>query len=68
MLGKLVSHYSNLEKVLVNYSKRGKVSPEKAESISAMIVTFLIGMSQQSKINNDRASYLGSIKHLLGLL
>jgi TetR/AcrR family transcriptional repressor of nem operon len=68
LLGKLVEHYNNVEQILVAYLMGGKIKPKKAESISAMTLTFLIGMSQQSKINRDRINYLGSIKHLVGML
>lgn len=65
---KLVNHYKYIEQLLVNYMKSGQVQQRKAESIAAMIVTFLIGMSQQSKINCDRKMYSSSIKYVIGLL
>ncbi|MFT4667882.1 MAG: TetR/AcrR family transcriptional repressor of nem operon [Bacteroidia bacterium] len=68
LFGKLAEHYNNVEEILVAYLKRGKIKPKKAKSISAMTLTFLIGMSQQSKINRDRINYLGSIKNLVGML
>jgi len=33
-----------------------------------MIITFLIGMSQQSKINRAKASYLNTVNGIVGLL
>ncbi|MFK7772477.1 MAG: TetR/AcrR family transcriptional regulator [Saprospiraceae bacterium] len=66
--GKLEEHYNIFQQVLVNYLRRGKVSPKKAESVAATIITFLMGMSQQTKFKRDKKSYLGSIKHLVGLL
>ena len=65
---KLDEHYSIMQKALGNYLKSGKVSPKKAESIAATIITFLMGMSQQAKFRRDKKRYLSSIKHLVGLL
>lgn len=65
---KLAKHYTYIEQLLVNYLKKGQIHPRKAESVAAMIVTFLIGMSQQSKINSDSRKYSSSIKYLIGLL
>ena len=65
---KLVEHYSIVQQALVNYLKRGKLSSKKAESVAAMIITFLMGMNQQAKFKRDKKSYLSSIEHLVGLL
>ena len=65
---KLVEHYSIVQQALVNYFRQGKISPKKAESVAATIITFLMGMNQQAKFKRDRKSYLNSIKHLVGLL
>ena len=65
---KLEEHYIIMQKALVNYLRRGKISPKKAESIAATIITFLMGMNQQAKFKRDKKSYLNSIKLLVGLL
>ena len=65
---KLVDHYSLVQQSLVNYLKQGEVNIQKAESVSATIITFLMGMNQQAKFKRDKESYLNSITHLVGLL
>ncbi len=65
---KLVKHYTIVQQALVNYMRLGKVSPKKAESVAALIITFLMGMNQQAKFKRDKMSYLSSIKQLVGLL
>ena len=65
---KLEEHHTIIHNILVNYFKRGKITPKKAESIAATVITFLMGMSQQAKFNRDKKSYLSSIKHLTRLL
>jgi len=65
---KLVEHYSIVQLALVNYLKQGKISPQKAESVGATIITFLMGMNLQAKFKRDKKSYLESIKNLVGLL
>ncbi len=65
---KLEDHDSIFQKMLINYMRRGKVSPKKAESVAATITTFLMGMNQQAKFKKDKKSYMSSIKHLVGLL
>jgi len=65
---KLEEHYSIMQEAMVNYLRKGDISPQKAESIAATIITFIMGMSQQIKFKRDKESYLSSIKHLLGLL
>jgi len=65
---RLVEHYGIIQLALVNYLGRGKVRPKKAESVAAIIVTFLMGMNQQAKFKRDKKSYKSSIIHLVGLL
>lgn len=65
---KLVKHYDYIKQLLINYLKQGGLTSQKSKNVSAMVLTFLIGMSQQSKINRDRINYLGSINHLVGML
>ena len=64
----VVEHYFIVQQAMVNYLRKGKVSPKKAESVAATIITFLMGMNQQAKFKKDKKSYLSSIKHLVGLL
>jgi TetR/AcrR family transcriptional repressor of nem operon len=65
---KIQAHYARIEEFLADAMKENGISATKAKSASAMIVTFLIGMSQQSKINQDKASYLATVEHMVGLL
>lgn len=65
---KIYEHYQRIEQYLATTMEKNGINSTKAKSISAMIVTFLIGMSQQSKINRDTASYLTTVKNIVGLL
>ena len=65
---KLEAHYEIMQHVFTKYLKSNNVTPVKAESVGATIITFLMGMNQQAKFSRDRNSYLRSIDHLIGLL
>ena len=65
---KLVEHYGIVQQTLVSYLRKGKINQKKAETIAAMIITFLMGMNQQAKFKRDKKSYLNSIGLILGLL
>jgi TetR/AcrR family transcriptional repressor of nem operon len=61
-------HYKRIENYLVLYLENQGVNSPKAKSVAATMVTFLIGMSQQSKINGDSSSYLSTVENLIRLL
>lgn len=61
-------HYNRIENYLVLYLENQGVNSSKAKSVAATLVTFLIGISQQSKINRDKSSYLSTVDNLIHLL
>ncbi len=65
---RLLTHHQVIEQVLVDYFVRHGVSTTKAESVTSTVITFLMGMSQQTKFNRDKDGYLKSIDHLVELL
>lgn len=64
----IANHYSEIGSYFQNYLIKHGVDKNKAESASVMIITFLIGASQQSKINRDKSGYLVTIRSILALL
>lgn len=62
------AHYQRIEQYLSRSMEQRGVEPSRAQGVSALIITFLIGMSQQSKINRDKAAYLSTVKQIVGLL
>lgn len=65
---KIAEHYHRIGKYFEHYLEKHGVGKPKANAVSVMIVTFLIGMSQQSKINRDKSSYLSTVGHIITLL
>lgn len=65
---KLVENDAIVRQTLVDYLKEGEIEVKKAESMAAMLTTFLTGLSQQTKFNKDKERYLSSIDHLVALL
>lgn len=65
---KIYEHYHRIELFLIHSMKQKGIHPDKAESVSAMIITFLIGMSQQSKINRNKAAYMLTVKNIVDML
>lgn len=65
---KIFMHYHRIEQFLTFTIENAGVSSTKAKTVSAMIITFLIGISQQSKINRDKASYLNTVNGIVELL
>lgn len=65
---KISQHYLELQRIIQKYLTSGGITSKRAKCLAAMSVTFLIGMSQQSKINQDRNSYLDSIEEVVSLL
>lgn len=65
---KIHGHYKRIEQFLAETMAEKGISSTKARAVSAMIITFLIGTSQQSKINRDVAGYLETVEHIIGLL
>lgn len=65
---KIQRHYEQIQEFLISGMEKDGIDSGKARSLSAMIVTFLIGVSQQSKINRDKSSYISTIKFIVSLL
>jgi hypothetical protein len=65
---KIFMYYHRIEQFLTFSMEKARILTTKAKTVSAMIITFLIGMSQQSKINRDKASYLDTVNSIVGLL
>ena len=65
---KIVEHQETLEQTLKDYLQGSQIPLENSESIVDTIITFLMGMSQQTKLNRDKKRYLRSIEHILQLL
>lgn len=65
---KIGEHYARIEKYFELFLVGKGVRMNKAKSVSATIITFLIGASQQSKINRNKASYLSTVKNIIALL
>jgi TetR/AcrR family transcriptional repressor of nem operon len=62
------AHYQRIEQALADAMEQNHVEKAKARSIASVIITFLIGASQQSKVNQDRSSYQATIDHVIGML
>lgn len=61
-------HYKRISEYFENYFKKNGVNESRAKSVANIIITFLIGASQQSKINRNKSDYLSSIDNILCLL
>lgn len=62
------THYQRIGQYLAESMAQRGVPAAKAQVVSGLIITFLIGASQQSKINRDKASYLRSVRAIVSLL
>jgi len=65
---KIMEHYSRIEAYFESYLKNNGVENIKAKAVSATIITFLIGASQQSKVNRDKSSYLSTVENIVLLI
>ncbi|MBR9917518.1 TetR/AcrR family transcriptional regulator [bacterium] len=65
---KMAEHYSRIGGYFENFLTRKAVEEAKAKSTSATIITFLIGASQQSKINRNKDSYKATVWSIIALL
>ncbi len=65
---KIAEHYARIEKYFILFLVEKGVKKNTAKSVSATIITFLIGASQQSKINRDKSSYLSNVDNIIALL
>lgn len=61
----LISHHTIIQSSLASYLKNEVKNPTQ---ISHLIITFLMGMNQETKFNRDRESYSSSISSILSLL
>ncbi|MCB0704307.1 MAG: TetR/AcrR family transcriptional regulator [Saprospiraceae bacterium] len=65
---KINEHYIRIENYFTNFLEKQGVKKAKAKSVSALIVTFLIGASHQSKINRDKSNYSSTVENIIRLL
>ncbi len=65
---KIEEHYARIGLYFENYFKKNGVNKNKAKSVSDMVITFLIGASQQSKVNRDKSDYLSTVGNIIHLL
>lgn len=65
---KIAEHYARIAKYFEQYLVKQKIEQARAQAVSDSIITFLIGASQQSKINRDRRSYLSTVDGIIALL
>ena len=63
-----VEHFQFLRELLTSYLVDAKVTQEKAEPIVSSIITFIIGMSHQTKFDRNRERYLKTIEHIISQL
>jgi TetR/AcrR family transcriptional repressor of nem operon len=64
---KIAQHYHKIGAYFQHYFIRNGVEQQKAKVVADTIITFLIGASQQSKVNGNRDSYLSSIQSIINL-
>lgn len=65
----LQDHFSKMREILFNYLESGNLNQQvHVESLTNILLTFLLGMNQESKLNIDKDQYLLSIENLLKLL
>lgn len=65
---KIEQHYARIREYFEDHLTRHGVHNDKARAISATIITFLIGASQQSKVDRDTRSYLATVDNIIGLI
>ena len=65
---KIAEHYARIRAYFEAYLQKGGVTQAKAIAVSDTLITFLIGASQQSKVNRDRSSYLSTVDNIIRLL
>lgn len=65
---KINEHYTRIKAYFTNFLEEQGVTKTKAEAVSATIVTFLIGASQESKINRDKGDFLATVENIIRLL
>ena len=65
---KINEHYLRIENYFTNFLEQNGVTKITAKAVSSSIITFLIGASQQSKINRDKSSYLFTVRNIISLL
>jgi len=63
-----VNHFQSLKEELIDYLIAGNIAKDRVGSIVDSVITFIIGMSHQTKFDRDREHYLKSIDHLVALL
>lgn len=65
---KIEEHYSRIGRYFEIYFQKNGVDTMKAKSVSDLIITFLIGASQQSKVNRNKSDYLSTVSAIVDLL
>ena len=65
---KIKNHYDHIQQFLKLKMLENGATKKRAEEVSYMIITFIIGVSQQSKIYRDREVYQVTIDSIMGSL
>ena len=65
---RIAQHYQRIEANFMTYLKHNGLSDKRAKAVSSTIITFLIGASQQSKVNRNKRTYLNTIENIIHLL